>query len=202
MEAGANADTRCYQAWLMPDDRVGVQCWTDGGNSVLAKEPRDLSSPGWDPSWAEGSYQRSAGGMSSMYALVDPDEGGFVVSGTFVASHVYNLLVDPWGRVVVARTATSRSGGAPPTNPFDQAEEASSGFMVLSSDLSEVLVNVRIGGVCSGSGTRQDFAALALEDGVLVLGGSTCASDLATFNAAQESHGGDQDGMLAIVRLY
>ena len=33
------ADSRCYSAWAMPGGRVGVQCWTDGGNSVLAKDP-------------------------------------------------------------------------------------------------------------------------------------------------------------------
>lgn len=200
--ASLGADTRCYQAWLMPDGRVGVQCWTDGGNSVLAKEPRDLTSPGFDPSWAAGSYMRSAGGMATAYALVDPDDGGSVVSGTFVASHVAQVTVDPWARVIVGRTATSRSGGAPPTNPFGQAEGAGSGFLVLSSDLRQVLTNVRIGGNCSGDGTQQAFGAMAYRDGLLVLGGTTCAPDLATRNAAQSAHGGGQDGMLAIVRLH
>lgn len=200
MAADLGADTRCYQAWLMPNDHVGVQCWTDGGNSVLAKEPRDLTSSGFDPSWAAGSYMRSPAGMATSYALVDPRAGGSVVSGTFVASHVSNLLVDPWGRVIVARTATSRSGGAPPTNPFDQAETGS-GFLVLSSDLREVIANVRIGGTTCEDGT-QSFGSLALRDGVLVLGGTTCAPDLATRNAVQDDHGGGQDGMLAVVRLY
>ncbi|MCU0673408.1 MAG: hypothetical protein MUE69_11515 [Myxococcota bacterium] len=200
MAADLGADTRCYQAWLMPNDHVGVQCWTDGGNSVLAKEPRDLTSPGFDPSWAEGSYMRSPAGMATSYALVDPRDGGSVVSGTFVASHVANLIVDPWGRVIVARTATSRSGGAAPTNPFDQAETGS-GFLVLSSDLRDVIANVRIGGTTCEGGT-QSFGSLALRDGVLVLGGTTCAPDLATRNAVQSDHGGGQDGMLAVVRLY
>lgn len=200
MAASLGADTRCYQAWLMPNDRVGVQCWTDGGNSVLAKEPRDLGSPGFDPSWAAGSYMRSPAGMATSYALVDPSDGGSVVSGTFVASHVANLLVDPWGRVIVARTATSRSGGAPPSNPFDQAETGS-GFLVLSADLREVIANVRIGGNnCEGG--AQSFGSLALRDGVLVLGGTTCAPDLRVQNAVQTTSGGGQDGMIAIVRLH
>lgn len=200
MAADLGADTRCYQAWLMPNDHVGVQCWTDGGNSVLAKEPRDLGSSGFDPSWAAGSYMRSPAGMATSYALVEPRNGGSVVSGTFVASHVANLIVDPWGRVIVARTATSRSGGAPPTNPFDQAETGS-GFLVLSPDLRDVIANVRIGGNTCEGGT-QSFGSLALQDGVLALGGTTCAPDLATRNAVQADHGGGQDGMLAIVRLY
>jgi hypothetical protein len=198
--ADLGADTRCYQAWLMPNDRVGVQCWTDGGNSVLAKEPRDLGSPGFDPSWAAGGYMRSPAGMATSYALVDPRDGGSVVSGTFVASHVANLVVDPWGRVIVARTATSRSGGAPPSNPFDQAETGS-GFLVLSADLREVIANVRIGGNNCEGGT-QSFGSLALRDGVLVLGGTTCAPDLNVQNAVQAAAGGGQDGMIAIVRLY
>lgn len=200
MAASLTADTRCYQAWLMPNDLVGVQCWTDGGNSVLAKEPRDLGSSGFDPSWASGSYMRSPAGMATSYALVDPSDGGHVVSGTFVASHVANLLVDPWGRVIVARTATSRSGGAGPTNPFDQAETGS-GFLVLSADLRDVLANVRLGGTNCDGGT-QSLGSLALRDGVLVLGGTTCAPDLATRNPVQRDPGAGQDGMLAIVRLY
>lgn len=199
MAANLGADTRCYQAWLMPGDRVGVQCWTDGGNSVLAKEPRDLGSPGFDPSWASGSYMRSPAGMATAYALIDPTGGGSVVSGTFVASHVANVAVDPWGRVIVARTATSRSGGAPPTNPFGQAE-VGSGFLVLSPDLRDVLANIRIGGDCTGG--TQSFGSLAIRDGILVLGGTSCATDVATANAAQASHGGGQDGLMAIIRLY
>lgn len=200
-DGGHTADSRCYQAWAMPQGNVGVQCWTDGGNSVLAKDPRDLSVPGYNPTWAAGSYQHSAGGMSSMYALVDPSDGGRVLSGTFMANHVTVLAVDEWGRVYLARTVGSRSGGADPTNPFGQAGSASSGFATLSATLADVLSNMRIGGTnCDGG--KQAFGSIAYRDGTLALAGTTCAPDLATVNAAQSSHGGGQDGMLAVIKLW
>jgi hypothetical protein len=203
LDRNLGADSRCYQAWAMPDGHVGVQCWTDGGNSVLAKEPRDLDSPGFNPSWAAGSFQPSAGGMSSLYARIDPRDGGSVVSGTFAASHVAAVAVDPWGRVYVARVASSRSGGGDPQNPFAQAESATSGVLVLDPTLRQVLFNARIGGACSGEGTVQAFGSIAVrEDGLLILGGSTCAPDLGTTSAAQASHGGGQDGMVAVLRLW
>jgi hypothetical protein len=202
IDRGVTADSRCYQAWAMPQGRVGVQCWTDGGNSVLAKDPRDLSVSGFNPDWAKGAYQPSAGGMSSMYALIDPTGGGSVLSGTFVASHVVQLAVDAWGRVYLARTGTSRSGGASalPQNPFQQAESATSGFLALSADLKQALFHARLGGNCQGG--QQLFATAALRDNLLVLGGTTCAPDLPTRNAPQAQFGGDHDAMLAIIQLW
>lgn len=203
MAADLGADSRCYQAWAMPDGDVGVQCWTDGGNSVLAKEPRDLSSPGFDPSWAAGSFQRSAGGMSTLYARIDPTNGGSVVSGTFVASHVAHLTVDDWGRVYVGQVASSRSGGGDPSNPFGQSDSAGSGLFVLEPELRQPVLNARIGGTCGGDGSVQAFSSIAIRGGLLVAGGTTCAPDLATTaSAVQREHGGGQDGMIAIVRLW
>lgn len=194
------ADSRCYQAWGMPQGRIGVQCWTDGGNSVLAKDPRDLSLPGFNPAWAQGAYQNSAGGMASLYALIDPNNGGSVISGTFVASHVPVLAVDAWGRVYLARTGSSRSGNPGPTNPFNQATSANSGLLALSTSLKTALFHARIGGDCSGG--QQYFTVAALRNNLLVLGGTTCASNLQTTQAPQTQHGGDQDGFLAILQLW
>lgn len=196
------ADSRCYQAWSMPGGNVGVQCWTDGGNSVLAKDPRNLDSPGFDPAWAKGAYQKSAGGMSSAYVLVDPRDGGRAVSGTFVASHVARLVADPWGRVYVARVGGSRSGGAGPTNPFGQDDSASSGLMVLGPTLQDVVYHVRLGGNCAGEITKQTFGAIALEGGKLALAGTTCATNVVTKNAVQAANGGGQDGFFVLSQLW
>ncbi|MEM9862886.1 MAG: hypothetical protein AAF938_14905 [Myxococcota bacterium] len=198
-DADLGADSRCYQAWAMPDGNIGVQCWTDGGNSVLTKGPRDLTTPGFNPSWAEGAFQNSAGGMSSMVALVDPSDGGSVISGTFMNSHVGHLTTDGWGRLYIAQVAGSRFGGGEPANPFGQSGDARSGVMVLDPTLRNVLFNARIGGTCSDG--LQAFGDVAVRGDLLVAGGTTCASDLATVNAIQASPGGGQDGMVLILRL-
>ena len=184
MDRGLGADSRCYRAWAMAGGHVGVQCWTDGGNSVLAKDPRDLDR---GASWAEGAYMGGAGGMASMYALVDPGDGGRVVSGTFVARHVAPLAVDPWGRVVVADVASRRHGDDQRANPFGQSDGANAGFFVLDAELRELLVNVVLGGECEGG--TQRFGAIALRGGLLALAGTTCAEDLATVSPAQPSAG-------------
>lgn len=201
MAADLGADSRCYQAWGMPGGKIGVQCWTDGGNSVLVKDPRDLTTPGFDPAWARGGYQRSAGGMSSLYALIDPTNGGSVVSGTFIARHVSPLVADPWGRVYIASTASRRNADPGITNPFSQDAETSAGLAALDPTLSEVLFNARLGGECEGGSQR--FGAIALSgDGLLALGGTTCAQDVRVVNAAQPAHGGGQDGLIALIRLW
>lgn len=197
--ADLGADSRCYQMWAMPNGRLGVQCWTDGGNSVLARAPRDLAeSAAWP---REDAYQRSAGGMSSMYALVNPADGGSVESGTFVAEHVSPLAVDPWGRVYVAHTARSRSRSLGPDNPFGQSEDSNAGFFVLGSDLNAPIFNARIGGSPTEGG-RQRFGHIVLRDNILVLAGTTSAPILNAVRPFQDEHGGGQDGLLAIVRLW
>jgi len=34
------ADSRGYDTWLMPGGLIGLQAWTDGGNSTLGRDPR------------------------------------------------------------------------------------------------------------------------------------------------------------------
>ncbi len=197
------ADSRCYRAWGMPGDLIGVQCWTDGGNSVLAKDPRDLDRVGFTPSWSRENYQRSAGGMASLYALVDPRDGGAVVSGTFVAAHVAPLAVDLFGRVYLAGALSSRDGG-----PLSEADDAlgfggrGGGLAVLDESLSAVLFNTAIGGTGCGEDGRQGFGAIAIRGGRLALGGTTCAAELATTLPAQAGPGGGQDGFVVILDLW
>jgi hypothetical protein len=198
--ASLGADSRCYQAWGMPGGKIGVQCWTDGGSSVLVKGPRDLTTPGFDPAWAADSYQRSAGGMSSMYAVVDPREGGSVVSGTFMARHVSPLVTDAWGRVYIASTASRRNADPEIMNPFEQDPDDDAGVSALDPTLREVILNARLGGRCEGGSQR--FGAIALRGNLLVLGGTTCADDVRVVNAAQAISGGGQDGLVAIIRLW
>jgi hypothetical protein len=79
------ADSRGYDVWLMPEGRIGVKCWTDGGNSVLTRHPQDLKKD--NPIEGMGPMRASSGGMASMYMLLDPGEDGKnpkIVGGTFV----------------------------------------------------------------------------------------------------------------------
>jgi hypothetical protein len=194
--ASLGADSRCYQAWGMPDGKIGVQCWTDGGNSVLARDPRDLSV---GPGWSEGAWMKGAGGMATLYALIDPTGEGAVESGTFVATHVTHLTTDGWGRVYLARSARNRQTNEEGTDALGVgATSGALGVAVLSPDLSTVLFNANLATECEGT---QAFSDIAMRDGLLVLVGSTCSDTLATGSLGSPE-GEGQDGVIAVLQMY
>jgi hypothetical protein len=196
--ASLGADSRCYQAWGMPNGAIGVQCWCDGGNTVLDRDPRDLSE---GAGWKDGAWSRTVGGMSTMYALIDPRGGGSVLSGTFVASHVTHLAVDGWGRVYLARGVGNRQTGEDPTDVFGVgADSASPGLAILSPDLRQVVFNAGLSGQCEGG---QGAESIVLQDNLLVIGGATCADgSLEQRNPVQPEPGGGRDGFIAVIRLW
>ena len=195
------ADTRCYQAWAMPQGRIGVQCWTDGGNSVLAKDPRSLDSAGHKPSFTEGAFQTSPGGSASLYALINPADGGSVESGTFMASHVSPVIADDYGRVYIAQIGKSREKNVVPDNPFSQSENASSGITILDESMQKVIFNSRIGGDCSNS-KEQNFSSIAVKDNILLLGGTTCDCSFAQKNSIDQNPGTGQNAWLVAIKLW
>ncbi|MHC4252527.1 MAG: protein kinase domain-containing protein, partial [Planctomycetota bacterium] len=184
------ADSRAYDCWLMPGGKIAVKCWTDGGSSILTRDPRDPQKPnpieGMDP------FKKDAGGMASMFMLVDPKDGT-PLSGTFLRSHVTHQAVDAFGRVYLPfAQAGSR-------NPFGMAEEKETraGLFVLKPSLLAPELNVRIGG-----GGDERLGVIALKDGLLVLGGYTEAAGLKTVNPVQDAHGGGKDGFFVVLRLW
>jgi serine/threonine-protein kinase len=185
------ADTRAYDCWLMPGGKIGVKCWTDGGNSVLTRDPRDVRKPnpieGMDP------FRGEAGGMASLFMLVDPKDGA-PLSGTFIRSHVTHQAVDEFGRVYLPfAQAGSR-------NPFGMAEKTRAGLFVLKASLLGPELNIRIGG-----GGEERFGVIALKDNLLVLGGwveGGEADDFKAVNAVQDDAGEGKDGFFVVIRLW
>ncbi|MHC5055679.1 MAG: protein kinase domain-containing protein [Planctomycetota bacterium] len=182
------ADSRAYDCWLMPEGKIAVKCWTDGGNSILTRDPRDPQKP--NPIEGKDPFKRDAGGMASMFMLVDPKDGT-PLSGTFLRSHITHQAVDAFGRVYLPfAQAGSR-------NPFDMAEETRAGLFVLKPSLLAPELNIRIGG-----GGKEHLGVIALKDGLLVLGGYTEAAGLKTVNPVQDAHGGGKDGFFVVLRLW
>jgi hypothetical protein len=195
-EAGAlRADSRGYDVWLMPNGRLGLVAWTDGGNSTLTRDPQDL---GKELDATKGALQPSTGGLATLWLLVDPDKGR-PVSGTFLYTQAMTRAVDRFGRLyipsAIAKNATIG-------NPFGQSNNAEAGLVVLRPDLKQADLNVRLGGTCSSG--SANLSALAVKGDRLVLGGTHCSatSDYkATDNAFQTKPGGDQDGWLVVLKL-
>ena len=208
--AGLHADGRLYDLWPLPGGRLGALLWASGGDTILRKEPQDLGSPAdfqAAPAFSADAFIAAPGGRPTLYVQFDASTGR-PLSGTFLANHVTARARDRWGRVYLPKTM--RSADAGPANPFGQSESAASGVFVLGPNYARPELNARIGGDTSTCGAtsapaeyRQAFNVVALRDRWLVLGGTTCATDLpTTANAAQATNGGGQDGLIAVVRLW
>ena len=170
------ADSRGYQVWLMPDGHIGAQFWTDGGNSVLTRDPWDLTKP--NPIEKMSAWQSSSGGMASLYLRIDPTGSEpRIVGGTFVRSHVTHLAVDPWGRVYLPRAIRHRDASSPPSAYEGQNANAGGGLMVLGPNLLRPEFNRRLGGGKQGDG-QETFGRIAISGNILLLGGTTNSTSL------------------------
>jgi serine/threonine-protein kinase len=187
------ADSRGCDLWLMPGGNLGVLCWTDGGNSVLTRDPRDLSKPN-DAAESPGSWRASPGGMASLFLLVDAKDGT-PRSGTFVRSPVTERAVDPWGRVYLPRAQDGAMAVAGAT------DNAGGGLFVLAPDLHTAELNARLGGGAAEGG-QEGFATLALHGNILVLGGTTNSTAPPAIHGIQPKPGGGQDGFICVVKLW
>lgn len=190
------ADSRGYDISFMPNGLIMALAWTDGGNSTLTRDPQNLKAP---LKATEGAIMSSAGGLATLYLLIDPALGR-PLSGTFLYTQSMNRAVDRYGRVYITDRITKNTT---PTNPFSQPDEARAGFIVLTPDLKKAALNIKLGANCAKP-ERSTFASVAVRKNILVLGGTTCSSApiVATANAVQSDPGGDQDGYLAIISLW
>ncbi len=205
------ADSRGYDAWLMPGGLVGLQAWTDGGNSTLGRDPRrtevcsdaasctSIRETVEKLGWSAGTWQPMPNSMSTMYMTFDPVKGEPVRATFLRGSHVTRVTHDPWGRLYIPQAVSKAFPTVDPENTFGQSAEAKSGLFVLDREMKSLL-NVRLGGACAG---QQVLPELALRGNILVMGGTTCATDLpVTPNAVQANAGGGQDGYLVVVKLW
>ncbi|HYX34140.1 MAG TPA: hypothetical protein VE954_13630 [Oligoflexus sp.] len=208
------ADSRGYDVFPLPNGMVGLKGWTDGGNSTLARWPvRDdpncknaASCPQLDikleDNISKGTFQAGPNSLSTMYMVYDPAQKKPVLA-TFLRSHVTHHAVDAWGRIYLPKGISRAFPTRDPDNLFGHSKDAETGLFVLSRDFTKAEINTRIGGTCRGDGKLQSFAAIAQKGNLLVLGGTTCANDLAvTGTTVQTKNGGAQDGMLVIIKLW
>jgi|GEM_PF-5599729 len=185
------ADSCGYDVWLMPQGRIGVLCWTDGSNSVLTRDPRDLSLA--NAAVENGGERSSAGGMATLFLVVDPEQGT-PVSGTFIRSHVTARAVDAWGRVYLPR-ALDEAKPLIPSTP-----DAGAGLAILDSDLRRTVLNLRIGaGTANGD---EAFGVLAVHERWAILGGTTAAELPALGGGGKRADGDGQDAFLCVVKLW
>lgn len=204
--ACAVADSRGYDLWLNADGKLGVMLWTDGGDTPLLQDPKDVSKKG---TFYDGSFGESPGGRGVLFAVIDPAAGD-VPSGTWLNTHAVFHTHDDWGRVYITKAIPIRYGHSDtpdPSNPFAMSDQATTGLYVLRPDMKQPEVNVYLGGdpaTCADPmNGLQLFDAVALRGNLLVMAGTTCVSDLkTTANAVQKTPGGGQDGFFVVLKLW
>ena len=201
------ADSRGYDLWLSARGEIAGMWWTDGGDTPMKRDPKDVSKESSE--LFKGSFGTDPGGMGTLFFRADPVTGN-VLSGTWLATHVVFHTHDDWGRVYLTKAIAKRYGvsdNPDPKNPFGMSTKASSGLMVLTSDLRQPEMNAYIGGdpaTCADTMNGiQILGAIQRRGNLVVLGGTTCATDFATSaNAVQKKHGGGQDAFIAVVKLW
>lgn len=183
------ADSRGVRVYLAPGGLFLAKCWTDGGNTTLARHPMDLAHGN---RFTKDGFVK--GGKGSIYMLGDVKTGTPLV-GTWAGFRPQAEAVDAWGRVYSCELG--RTAGT----PDDRFKLGGDGVYVLDPLLSKRLF--------LGSLGMDRVLCMAIKDNILVVGGSTggakSAADPAVLrvtNPAQPAPGGGEDGVLAVIKLW
>jgi len=190
-EAGQlRADSRGVGVQFLPGGRFLAKCWTDGGNSTLVRDPRDVSKP--NPATMNTAVMKGAGGSATLY-IIGEVKSGVPICGTFMKHRPEAETFDAWSRLYVAQPVGDQANGGP--KGFELGGDA--GITVMDSTLSKVLFTTTLGpGRCT---------SIAVREGICVVGGAVTgdgAGIVQQRNPAQPKPGGQQDGFIAIIRLW
>ena len=184
------ADSRGVRVQFLPGGRFLAKCWTDGGNSTLTRDPRDISKP--NPATKDAAVMKGAGGSATLYIIGD-DKSGSPLCGTFMKHRPQAETFDASGRIFVAQHVGDQTKDGP--KGFGLGGEA--GFCVLDAGLSRVLFTTSLGPGRANS--------IAIHNGLCVVGGGVPADGAGSLqqrNPAQPKPGGGQDAFIAIIRLW
>lgn len=191
-------DQRGNDVWLMPSGLIGFRGDSKAAHAgVLGLDPFDRNKP-MPAGVFDGAWSDAAATSGSVAFLIDPSVPK-LVSGTWLNAFTTFQAVDHWGRLYLP---TAIAGRFDPDNLFRMpVGKSSSGLFVLDASLRRSLLNVVLGGRCEGG--KQELRKVAIRKNLLVVGGTTCAQNLATTaNAVQAKSGGGQDGMVFVLRLW
>jgi hypothetical protein len=199
MGKGMEASARGIRVHYLHDDRFLARVLVDGGNTTVAKSPKNLKDP--NPALGLAALQ-NPGGPGTLY-MVGNGKTGTVVGGTFVKGKALAEVADGWERLYVGLPW----GGTSVADTFKIG--GTGGFCILNANLTTPLFSTTLG--------ADNIYAMALKDNILVLGGNIGEpvdpdpknppktippAKLPIKNPAQELPGGDEDGFLAIIKLW
>ncbi len=183
--AGLACDSVLLGAFARSDGEFVLAGRADAANTCFARDPRQIDRP------LPGLVNAPRAGAAWVF-LGNP-KSGELLGARACACDALAATCDPWGRVYLAAPSAGRD---------DLGMGGDAGLTVLSPDLADVLLDVRLGGKQPSDKGWEGFTCAAYRDGILALGGSTCALKLATVDAMQSGAGGGQDGLVVVLRLW
>jgi hypothetical protein len=197
------ADTTGLAVNFTPNGDLIAAFTPDGGNTIIERDPKNSSS-GKIPQLS-GAYQnshgRANGAAPSSFIGRYAAASGSILDATFFHStlsdgrtnttKVQTVGVDAANRVYLAGVTACClpfTGDA-----FRQTYAGGEGFFVImDANMSRLDYATYM-----GSGAGEEFRAMAINGGKIVLGGETSGTNLTTSVPLQPSTGGLKDGMLA-----
>jgi hypothetical protein len=181
---GLGADARLYDVIPERGGKFIAILWSEAANSVLARDPRDLDQPDTIlPQLPTGA---------ATWAILGDARTGATLKAVTIPGPPCAHAVDPWGRVYLSACLKGRD---------DLGMRGRAGLTVLGPDLA-IQFDARLGGLGEDERGVESFSTIAYRDGLLVLGGTTAAQELAAKNPLQKGPGGGQDALLVVLRLW
>jgi hypothetical protein len=199
MGKGMEASARGNRLYWLHDDRFLAKVFVDGGKSTVQKDPRNLKN---DNTALSTAMVRDPGGPGTMY-ITGGTKTGIPGLATFVKGKALAEALDPWERLYVGVPYETKN------TPDIFKLGGAAGLCVINANLTTCIFNSTLG--------ADHIYSMALKDNILVLGGNIgMAQDLdpgvksknlppknlKTTNPAQATPGGDEDGFLAIIKLW
>ncbi len=182
---GLACDSVLLGAFARADGEFVLAGRADAANSCFTRDPRQVDHP------LPGVANAPRSG--AIWAFLGNPKSGELLGARACACDALAAACDPWGRLYLA---------APTAGRDDLGMGGEAGLTVLSPDLAEVLFDARLGGKQPSEAGWEGFTCAAYRDGLLALGGSTCAAKLATVDPMQSAPGGGQDGLVVVLRLW
>ncbi|NJP05321.1 MAG: hypothetical protein HC837_06695 [Chloroflexaceae bacterium] len=186
----------------------------DGGNTVLSRDPFDLSvrigNTILEDAYQNG-YGQGGGPKVSFIGRYDPDNGalldGSFLYGTLTSNGNTNttsaeaLAVDGQNRVYVAGSTACcfpSSRAEEPLSPHRFVENYAGGESFLAI-FSPDLDSLEFGSYMGGSAVGEKYFTVAVSENRAIVAGQTSADGALTRAPFQTAYGGGDDGLLAVL---
>ena len=195
---GIDANTRGVRLCFLHDGKFLAKAVCDAANSSLTKDPREIKS---DNITANNMPNAKTAGPLTLY-MAGAIKNGEPFYGAFLKGRIHAEAVDSWERLYVSQLPEGKDA----KDAFRLGGKA--GITVLNNLLAETVWSTSLG--------ADDIYSMALNHNILIVGGSIGQRiDLTTkskvgldpnklrqINPAQFKPGGDEDGFLAIIKLW